>query len=288
MVVNLKLFFVFVDYNTEMSVVYLCYLIIFFSEYIKCNEFKSDLSSTLSYYEVLHTSDVHHRIRRDVNGQHTRYISFMSHGRNFHILLHHSHSIFSPDFSAVSIDSSGKENKVEIDKDSYYEGYDEEDQDSHVIAHVENNILTATLMSNNNTYIIEPMWRHVSDVDLNKMLIYKLTDVHSNLTHRHMPKMFCGLNRVHLYNKTLKSVPQRNRREISQKNRCSLELVGDYLFYVHMGMSNEVTALNYMLQVAIRVHQIYKETEWNGIGKNIGFSIKKVCVFCSFSANKPL
>ncbi|XP_002159249.1 disintegrin and metalloproteinase domain-containing protein 17 [Hydra vulgaris] len=272
-----------------MFVINLCHLIIFCSAFIFSDVIKPDIFSSLSYYEVIQKSDIHHRYRRDLNGQKSRYMSFKVHGKYFNIYLYHSHSIFSPGFEAVSVDGTGQENKVEIDKDSYYEGYDLKDQSSHIIAHVETNMITATLISNNNTYIIEPMWRYNSS-DLNKMLVYKLSDVYLNFTHMHMPKLFCGVNKVNPYKGNVKITPERNKRETStkldkEKNRCTLELVGDYSFYVNMGMSNEVNAVNYMVQVVNRVNLIYKETEWTEIGKNIGFQIIKATVLNSYSSD---
>ena len=248
------------------------------------------LTHILKYYETINKLDIQHHIsRREIDStDFFKEISFFSHKEQFELKLRSSDEIFAPDFEAVTIDKDGVERKIDIHKHAYYKGHDIQHENAQVFAHVENGMLTASIYAKDETYIIEPMWRHDNTLK-NEMIVYKFSNVNWNFTDADMKgsvlhPMTCGVN------SSEKSVPtaertfhRRKRREIvTEKNTCPLILVADYLFYKHMGNENEVTTINYMLQVADRVNRIYRKTEWE-VGTNIGFQVRKTVVHDSFT-----
>ena len=207
--------------------------------------------------------------------------------------LKQSRGIFASAFQAVSVDRFGKEKTVKINMDSFYEGYVEDDAlSSHVTAHVEDDgMITATIDTANETYIVEPMWRHVDNDSSHDMIVYKASDVKWNLTNPYDLKTgephinTCGNNdtapeEIDIDNN------KRYRRDVTKctklndtvGNTCKLQLVADYNFFVKIGNKDEKTAIYYMLQVIKRVDVIYRGTCFNGVGKNIGVQVQKVTV----------
>lgn len=48
---------------------------------------------------------------------------------------------------------------------------------THVSAHIDDGVLTAAIRTSEDTYIVEPSWRHVSDEDNSSMIVYRGSDV---------------------------------------------------------------------------------------------------------------
>jgi len=252
------------------------------------------LRDVLNYYETLRNFNVDHRIvRRSINNGAAEHISFKSHGEEFRLNLVPSKQIFDPLFEAVSINSKGVETPVNVNKDNFYQGFDELHEKTEVIAHLQDGIMSATIVTKNETFFIEPKWRH-EESSPNEMIIYKSSDVIRNLTHGAL-KATCGVNEtfnsenIETYKGDVNSAPSRIRRnnEVNDRNVCDLVLVADYLFFKHMGGSNKAATINYMLQVADRVNRLYRNTYWDDVGTNIGFQVKKAIVYDEYSEDEP-
>lgn len=89
---------------------------------------------------------------------------------------------------------------------------------------------------------------------------------------------------------------KRNRRGIEflldqskQRNRCTLHLVVDFLFYKHVGNGDLQTTINYLLALINRVNQIYLPTIWETgedrtqTFSNIGFTVQNITIHQEFT-----
>lgn len=248
------------------------------------------MNNVLQYYEILKHEEAEHRIvKRSLNiPNHHRRITFNFDGKQHKLDLHQSHEILSADFKAVSIDANGVEHEISINKNTYYKGVLEGAEDSTVIAHVENNVVNAEIITRSDTIFIEPLQPHVHGDTSNDMIIYKLSDVLWNFTksknNMDVHPRNCG---VQIKN-TTQNNKSRNRRSANvalSKNICTLVLVADYEYFINVGGKDRTRTVNYMVQVISRVHNIYRNTPF-GVGVNIGFNIKKVEVHEGHSNDK--
>lgn len=262
------------------------------------------LSDVLNYHELLHKEDVHHNIvRRDLSSVgHERTIHFKFKGKSYSINLQQNVDILRDDFVAVSIDSEGVEHPLNVPTLNYYRGTVEEDEDAYAIAHVQNGIINAEIIFENETIYIEPADPYLPKNVSNHMLVYKLSDVKWNLTSANsstkMHQKNCILPRFNNQlplnsepttppptSKPVKSNERKRRAVATDKNMCGLTLVADYRYFQSIGNGDRMTTINYMIQVVSRVHDIYRTTNFDGVGTNIGFKIQKVIVHDSFSTS---
>jgi len=264
------------------------------------------LSQTLRYYELMHINDVdHHVVRRELTESgHGRRLNFHFAGKNYSITLVQKNDIITSDFQATSIDSEGKESPITVDELQYYKGAVENDDKSLVLAHIEDKMVTAEIILAKDTIYIEPSQPHIEGKD-NHMLIYRLSDVLWNLTDANSSV------RMHEKNCITPSLTERgsqsstpppkehyvqtNKRQrhnqhgrkrrtvATDKNICELILVADYHYFKNIGQSQKIKTINHMLQVISRVHEIYRSTDFTGVGTNIGFKVKRVVVHEAFS-----
>nr|CAD7261925.1 unnamed protein product [Timema shepardi] len=157
---------------------------------------------------------------------------------------------------------------------------------------MEDGIITGIIHAPDETYHIEPSWRHLPDHDNRSMIIYRASDTHFSWEQ--------GLGDSDTWPRTCAYVKEgpdnaeeeelfREKRQADQyeytptKTRCPLLLVADYRFYQEMGGSNTKTTINYLISLIDRVHKIYNDTTWqdrveqDGF-KGMGFVIKKIVV----------
>lgn len=64
-----------------------------------------------------------------------------------------------------------------IDHDNFYEGRVFGEVSSNASVHLEDGVLTAKIVTPQDTYHIEPSWRHVADNDTQSMIAYKESDI---------------------------------------------------------------------------------------------------------------
>ena len=260
------------------------------------------IKDILNHYELLHMDQLkHHVSRRDLSTEgHTRQLHFKFAGKTYNMVLRQRLDILDQGFVALSVDSDGEMHPFSVPTLQYYRGTVEGFTDSLVLAHIENNMITAEIMLGNDTIYIEPSKVHFTDKP-NHMLVYRLSDMVWNLTSADSSVKMNQKNCV-VPEEAFKSsdkddsnvdIPfvemekrskKRSRRAVATvKNVCSLTLVADYQFFKNIGGSDKMATLNYMIQVVSRVHEIYRNTDFDGIGINIGFKVEKVIIHESFS-----
>ncbi|KAJ8961630.1 hypothetical protein NQ314_005882 [Rhamnusium bicolor] len=171
-----------------------------------------------------------------------------------------------------------------LEHNDFYNGRVFGESNSHVSLHMEDGVMTGSIHLPDETFHIEPSWRHLPHLDNKTMITYKQSDVkfsweNSDLPHDQIGPRVCGyvkegeeLETDNLGEEINKwtSEYHREKRQIDQyeytptKTRCPLLLVADY-------------------SLIDRVHKIYNDTIWqdrqevDGF-KGMGFVIKKILV----------
>lgn len=179
------------------------------------------------------------------------------------------------------MNSDGNETVIHLDHDSFFRGRVFGESSSHVSAHIDDgNVLTATIILPDETYHIEPSWRHlerhIPEGSDKHMVAYKASDVklswdnHENDDEHFVPGK-CGYVKegaelesdedefeepeVEAYGSTDEPPhkEKRSKRQADQyeytptKTRCPLLLVADYRFFQEMGSSNTKTTISYLV-----------------------------------------
>ncbi|KAK2553480.1 ADAM 17-like protease [Acropora cervicornis] len=194
---------------------------------------KGELEHVLNHYETLHVEDVFHGV----------------HKRDTYTALQEKI------FHAYSVGPNDVKTEIPINKHSFYRGYDEDDASSEARVHDDYGVLTASIATKNDTYVIEPAWRHLRQSSNEQMIAYRHSDVKSNITHSH--------------------------------NNPKLALVADYRFHREMGQRDRSKTVNYMIGVADRVNTIFQRTEWSNEYVGYGFEIAQVIVHEDISPRGP-
>jgi disintegrin and metalloproteinase domain-containing protein 17 len=237
-----------------------------------------------------------------------REVEFRALGKNFKLILHPHREVLHSNFKAYHIDEHGNETIIHIDQDSFFRGRVFGEISSHVSAHIDDsNVLTATIILPEDTYHIEPSWRHLPDSSEKHMVVYKASDV--KLSWENHAKHGEGENHTHgkcgyvkegleletdeddddeVQEPTAEPLKSRVKRQTDQyeytptKTRCPLLLVADYRFFQEMGSSNTKTTISYLISLIDRVHKIYNDTIWQDRDadgfRGMGFVIKKILV----------
>lgn len=273
------------------------------------------LHRSLKYYETIHSTHFQHRIiKRGIHHSYNPYnkiseIEFYSHGRHFRLILTPRREVIHSNFKAYEVDADGKEKTIHLDHDNFYHGRVFGEIESHAQMHIDNGILTGSMTTLDETYHIEPAWRHLPHLDNQTMIIYKSSDVKLSWEHykdgeghTHGAPKTCGYIKENL-NYTLNeeddAIEENDTKKDDNSNRvkrqtetydyaptktrCPLLLVADYRFYQEMGASSTKTTINYLISLIDRVHKIYNDTLWmehkeeDGF-KGMGFVIKKIVV----------
>lgn len=159
--------------------------------------------------------------------------------------------------------------------------------ESSVRAHIENGILTASIVLPNEIYHIEPSWRHFSHLTDRHMLAYRSSDINFSWEDNKLKdgiKSTCGYIKEGLELETdddednsddiedviieneddidngIEISKIRAKRQADQyeytptKTRCPLLLVADYRFFQEMGGSNTKTTINYLVRFLIQFY----------------------------------
>lgn len=201
-------------------------------------------------------------------------MEFVALGKKFKLILHPHREVLHQNFKAYHVNSEGNETIIHIDHDSFFRGRVFGETSSHVSAHIDDsNMLTATIILPDETYHIEPSWRHIPDLDKH-MIAYKASDVklswenHEHSDHFEPGK--CGYVKEGLELETDEddedpedddkavASPKRAKRQADQyeytptKTRCPLLLVADYRFFQEMGSSNTKTTISYLVSYFLR------------------------------------
>ena len=225
-------------------------------------------------------------------------------GKEFHCSLQPHLDLFHPDMVV-------KHHKPKELKDSslnileFLKGTLIDEPRSLVTIHIREDIVTGSIQTpDGEKYYIEPSARHISEPHDFHMIAYKQSDIKFNITNGN-DGHFCGHeshengNDVHNGKKFQFKFPtdsgtqsegfeySRKRRSSTSKNRCSLALVADYLFYSNICAKDETNAMSYMISVVQQVDALYQAQSLDPSGseayKGYGFQIKYVEV-----VTKPL
>lgn len=281
-----------------------CYVCINFSLLsIFLSYTEGSLSKNLKYFETVHADELNHKIvKRGLHEgthpfNHIKEVNLKTHGRDFRLILSPKRDILHSNFKAYAVDGDGKETTVHINRDDFYHGRLFGETDSHVNMHMEDGVLTGSIHLPEETYHVEPSWRHLPHADNRTMIIYKQSDINFSWDPENLPP---GNTRPKVcdYIKEgaelegddeIGEIHERQKRQIDQyeytptKTRCPLLLVADYRFFQEMGGGNTKTTINYLISLIDRVHKIYNDTSWqdrqevDGF-KGMGFVIKKIVV----------
>lgn len=282
---------------------------------------KSSLVDQLRYHEFIEISQLnHHIVKRGINPSPHKFnrikqVEFNTLGRDFRVILTPRNNIFHPNFQAVVVDSRGNHSLHYIDPDEFeiYDGRLFGEVNSSASVHMEDGLLTATISTDQDSYHIEPAWRHVDDPVRSRMISYRGSDViaaastdptsqqssHSPLTSHCAYIREEGNATDEAVDAADHSSPwrgsgghegSRTKRQSTEaytfnilKTRCPLLLVADYRFFKDMGGESTKTTINYLISLIDRVDKIYQDTVWvdrpgeHGLS-DMGFVIKKIVV----------
>ncbi|XP_047500648.1 ADAM 17-like protease [Penaeus chinensis] len=283
----------------------------------------------LQYYEVIDSSAFnHHIVKRGIKESSHRFnkikeVQFSALGRDFRLILNPRKGLLHSQFKAYAIDGKGNEKIIHVDHENFYEGRVFGEKTSEVSAHLEDGVMTATIRTPDDTYHIEPSWRHIPDTKEDSMIVYRGSDVKYSWEDNHPSlKGHKMCDYVKEGNETTETddgdeewiegyeppdgiIPEtlpeehgpkrRVKRQQAEpynfngdKTRCPLLLVADYRFFREMGGSNYKTTVNYLINLIDRVDKIYENTVWrDGVDtadfSGMGFVIKKILVHQEWS-----
>ncbi|XP_037079638.1 ADAM 17-like protease [Pollicipes pollicipes] len=253
----------------------------------------------------MHASELSHTIvKRGINSSphpfnKIKEVTFKTLGREFRLVLTPRKHLLHSQFKAYEVDENGAEKLHHLDPEDseLYEGRVFGETESDASVQLENGVMTATVRTKEDTYHIEPAWRHMDDPERSRMITYRGSDVEEPETPAsHLPPTsHCAYVRED-GNATgpewsKEDGPHvRAKRQTTEaytfnmlKTRCPLLLVADYRFYKDMGGSSTKTTINYLISLIDRVDKIYRETVWadragdHGLSA-MGFVIKKILV----------
>ncbi|KAJ1521968.1 hypothetical protein ONE63_002298 [Megalurothrips usitatus] len=267
------------------------------------------IHKNLKHFDTLHVSHFSHNIvKRGINPSshpfnHIKEINFRTLGKDFRLILSPRKGVLHSRFEASTVDGDGMEKPVSINHEDFYEGRLFGETNSHVSAHLEDGMMTASIHVGDETYHIEPSWRHLPHLGNESMIAYRASDIRYSWHQPHensdTPKSTCGFVKEGpgwdepddekegddmMEHGKARWKRQAEAYELSpSKTRCPLLLVADYRFFTEMGAGNTKTTINYLISLIDRVHKIYNDTLWqdrteqDGF-KGMGFVIKKIVV----------
>ncbi|CAH0399494.1 unnamed protein product [Chilo suppressalis] len=145
--------------------------------------FECSIHKNLKYFETIHTSSLqHHIVKRGAKLSTHPYntikeLHFRTLGKDFRLILHPHSSVLHSNFKAYSVDGDGKETTVHVDRDNFYTGRVFGEKASDVKVHMEDGVLTGIIHTPDETYHIEPSWRHIPGHDEKTMITYRSSDI---------------------------------------------------------------------------------------------------------------
>lgn len=176
-----------------------------FNDFSSKHSFTGKSTHNLRHYETLHAGEISHRLvkRGTAFSYHPfntiKEVEFRTLGKRFRLILNPHKEVVHENFQAYEVAGSGPAQPIHIDHDAFYSGRVFGEKDSTVRAHLdENGVLTATVHLPNETYHIEPSWRHLdSPLHDKQMIAYRVSDVilakDHKTRHGHVPgPVSCG------------------------------------------------------------------------------------------------
>ncbi|KAG6444940.1 hypothetical protein O3G_MSEX003636 [Manduca sexta] len=160
--------------NTMQITLFLVNLVLF----TNCSIYRN-----LKYFETIHaTSLKHHVVKRGAKlSSHPfntiKEVHFKTLGKDFRLILHPHSSVLHSNFKAYTVDGDGKETTVHVDRETFYSGRVFGEKKSDVKLHMEDGIITGIIHTPDETYHIEPSWRHLPHLDDKTMITYRSSDM---------------------------------------------------------------------------------------------------------------
>ncbi|XP_038656208.1 disintegrin and metalloproteinase domain-containing protein 17-like isoform X2 [Scyliorhinus canicula] len=256
------------------------------------------LNQLLTDYDILSLSDIHqHTVRKRDTAPPSHIeqsVQFSALNRNFKLYLTSSVEQFSETFRAVIVDGYGNEEEYRVQWKNFFTGHVIGEPGSKVRAVIGDEDFTARIVTDEGEFNIEPLWRFIDSVPVEKLLAYKSEDVRE--IGRLKSSNVCGyikLNDSELLPEVDEEEDdfdiaasaeylQRQKRQNTldtEKNTCKMLVVADYRFFKHMGRGEESITTNYLIELIDRVDDIYRNTTWNPAGlKGYGLQIEEIIV----------
>ncbi|OWF44607.1 ADAM 17-like protease [Mizuhopecten yessoensis] len=252
----------------------------------------------LKYFETLKISDIKLRTRRSIDPNpksHLHQVSFHALGRDFHLDLRLS-TILSPGFKATIVDKEGKIRKEPIDYSQFFSGKLADDAQSDVTAHWEDDVLMASISTQEDDYVIEPSWRVLPPSSNHSIIAYRKSDMKwdKNPDGTGYRERFCdgadtsidreeNLEEADTIELTGDYSGKRERRDtsalIADHKSCRLYVVADYSFHENIGKRKIHWTASYLISILNKVNTIYKRTKWpdeNSALSGLGFEIAEL------------
>uniref|UniRef100_A0A2A4JRN8 ADAM 17-like protease n=1 Tax=Heliothis virescens TaxID=7102 RepID=A0A2A4JRN8_HELVI len=138
----------------------------------------------LKYFETIHASKLtHHIVKRGAKLSNHPFntikeVHFKTLGKDFRLILHPHSSVLHSNFKAYAVDGDGKETTVHVDRENFYTGRVFGEKASDVKLHMEDGLITGIIHTPEETYHIEPSWRHLPHIDDKTMITYRSSDIH--------------------------------------------------------------------------------------------------------------
>ncbi|KAK7485995.1 hypothetical protein BaRGS_00022747 [Batillaria attramentaria] len=246
-----------------------------------------DMDKKLRYFETLKTVHTASRRRRRSDGRFvdSERVSFQAFGRSFHLVLYPGAPVLAPDFQARTVDESGTEMPVHVDPSEFFLGHLEDDVSVNVEAHFEGGSFSSSIQFHNDTYAVEPAWRHLPGSDNHSMIVYRESDMRDG-----QGEKFCsGIEpeRERLGDRVPYDLDERfgqgrRQKRAYHRKSCNLLLVADYYFYKETGQT-AAGSTNYIIGLITRVNQRFQETEWEPGLSGFKFQVKRVMIHTSFT-----
>ncbi|XP_070179907.1 ADAM 17-like protease [Littorina saxatilis] len=265
----------------------------------------ADLDTNVRYFETLESDDLHVTsiTKRSADGKlsRTKHIRFRTLGREFNLVLYPGSSVLSSKFRAVTVDKHGKNEPFYINRNDFYSGHLAENSSVEVTAHFEEGVLSSSIHFHNDTYVVEPAWRHRKPSENFTMISYRGSDVNWDEILPFDPKTGkrtklkdgirlpegSAYNTQQAYgqNATYAGGDSRHKRGAVEKNTCPLLVVADYYFFKNMGNNKRQISASFIISTIQKVNVHYKRTVFdadNGF-YDMGFQIDEMKIYVQFT-----
>uniref|UniRef100_A0A914V897 ADAM 17-like protease n=1 Tax=Plectus sambesii TaxID=2011161 RepID=A0A914V897_9BILA len=257
------------------------------------NDGEGNLSNKLNHYELVYVE--REVVKRGAekadasNYNRIERVSLYAFNRPFRLYLTPKRGLLDPNLKAAYIDADGKRQPFHIDQDHFYEGHLHGSPKSRVSATFDGeSSLTASVETDDETFVFEPAWRHIPSAPQNAILAYRASDVKVTLQRQTEGAAMCGFVQIDAETMVNQSYARAKREaepvhEGVVKNRCPLKVVADYRFYETIGNRSTAFSARYLINMIDRVNALYTQTDWgvDSHGRrliNMGFMIREMII----------
>ncbi|XP_064652924.1 ADAM 17-like protease isoform X2 [Lineus longissimus] len=219
-------------------------------------------------------------------------LDFSTLGRRFRVYLQPDSRVLASDFKAYARKGDGTKEQFGIDPGNFYKGHVSGETHSEVHAYWEDNAISATIKTPEDTYVIEPSWGHLPQSPNYTMITYKGSDVKSLFDKNQtsgVKQKICEFVRPPNTEQTTQKAAEADvetdnghsrekRADESLKDTCPLGLTADYRFFENRGKGNLVYTTNFLIGLISRIDALYRRVEFDETYKSFGFEIKEITV----------